>query len=99
METLEITIPVEVGSKVYRTNNKCDIEVGIIQSINIEAKSYFKDTGTYTKEFSPAKDNVSMRMYVRWEDHRDVDIYKMNSIGTIVFTSKDSLIKYLVGKL
>lgn len=99
METLEITIPVEVGSKVYRTNDKCTIEVGVIQSVNIEAKSYFTITRACTREFSPAKDNVRIRMYVKWEDYRDPEGYNIDSVGTEVFTSKKDLIKHLVGKL
>lgn len=99
METLEITIPVEVGSKVYRTNDRCTIEVGVIQSVNIEAKSYFNSTSAYTRELSPAKDNVRIRMSVKWEDYRDTEGYNTDVIGTEVFTSKESLIKHLVGKL
>lgn len=99
METLEITIPVEVGSKVYRTNDKCTIEVGVIQSVNIEAKSYLNSTSAYTRELSPAKDNVRIRMSVKWEDYRNIEGYSTDVIGTKVFTSKESLIKYLVSKL
>ena len=99
METLEITIPVEVGSEVYRTNDKCAIEVGVIQNVNIEAKSYFQSTSACTREFSPAKDNVRIRIYVKWEGYRATEGYNMDAVGTEVFTSKESLIKHLVGKL
>lgn len=99
MEKLEIEIPVEVGSEVYRTNSKCDIEMGTIESIHIEAKSYIESTSAYTRKLSPAKDNVRIRVSIKWKDYRDTEGYNMGSIGTEVFTSRESLIKHLVSKL
>ena len=99
MEKLEIEIPVSAGDKVYRTDNKSNIIEGIIEVVKISADSYIKNTSAYTREVSPAKDNIQISIVVKWPNYRDNEYYKPSNIGTEIFLSREKLIKHLVDML
>lgn len=98
MEKLEIEIPVSVGDKVYRTSNKCTIEEGIIEKINVEASSTV-DRSCPVCTVSSYMNNLYIGIIVQWKGHRDYDRYKTDDINVKFYTSKKNLIQSLVNKL
>ena len=99
MEKLEVEIPVSAGDKVYRTTTKCGIIEGMIEVVEVKAKSLIQDTSAYTKVISPAKNNIYISIVVKWQSYRDYEYYNPSDMGTKIFLSKEELIKHLVGML
>lgn len=90
MERLNIEIPVSVGDKVYRTTNRCEIEIGRVTDIKFIAE-YYSD-GNESHNRSEVKFTVTY-------GYGNNIVYKPEELGKTVFLTKKDLIKHIVGEI
>lgn len=91
MENIYIEIPVSIGDKLYRTNSNCEIDEGEVVKI-------YTTTEFYKVNKNQSGSNQKVEITVSWGYCNNVS-YNPEELGVKVFSTKEDLIKCIVGKL
>lgn len=91
-QKIEITCPVSVGDKLYRTDKNCSIIRETVTKIEVYTGSYTEPYGVHTVHPLGEKVNITISTSLN-------NTYSPSEIGDTIFLDKKELIQKLVNQL
>lgn len=90
MERVNIEIPISVGDKVYKTNEKSEVVTGVIKEIIVVQKYY---------KINDNSNGSRLEITFRVSYGCSTITYDLDDLDTSIFTSKKALLKHIMDSI